>query len=376
MYKQSRDFALKRLLKEVVQSSKPVEKIPPEHESAWWRPTDNHLKAMGSECFTALKSSEKDIFGWTPLHYAVTTGKLEQIKESKSLPILADMASRTPVHYAAQRESHLILQALLGTEKIQKEQGRDAANKAKREGMPPLHLTAQPGKVKLLLQYTDEINLRDRWGRTALYLAAENGSIDIVKVLLGDNENNPKAKIDIECNNRLQRRTALHAASASRHHSILTLLAGKNGRGLSWKDSDQKTALELAVANDCELSIMALVKVFGNRESLALEAPAPKKETKLQWSRLDRPEQDWSTSRKSTFKEDKIAAASKSLEKVEGVKGVLTDEPASGIFVQMDNNIFEICHWKEALDLSILGGYKKALVKMIELAEGTSRKET
>lgn len=243
-----------------------------------------------------------------------------------------------------------------------------------------MHLAAQSGNaveiVKLLLQYTDEINLRDRWGRTALYLAAENGSIDIVKILLEDNENNPKAKIDIECDNRLQRRTALHAASASRHHSILTLLAGKNGRGLSWKDSDQRTAFELAVANDCELSIMAIVKVFGNRESLALEAPAPKKETKLQWSGLDRPEQDWSTSRKSTFKEDEIAAASKSLEKVEAVKGVLTDEPASGIFVQMDNSIFEICHWKEVLDLSILGGHEKALVKMIELAEGTSRKET
>lgn len=121
---------------------------------------------------------------------------------------------------------------------------------------------------------------------------------------------------------------------------------------------------------------MALVKVFGNRESSALEAPAPKKETRLQWSGLDRPEQDWSTSRKSTFKEDEIAAASKSLERVEAVKGVLMDKPASGIFVQMDNNIFEISHWKEALDLSMLGGHKKALVKMIELAEGTSRKET
>lgn len=182
--KQSRDFALKRLLKEVVQSSKPVEKISSEYESAWWRLTENHSKVMGSECFTALKSLEKDIFGWTPLHYAVTTRKLEQIKESKSLPILADMAGRTPIHYAAQRESHLILQALLGTEKIQKEQGRDAANEVKREGMLPLHLATQSGNameiVKLLLQYTNEINLRDRWGRTALYLAAENGSIDTV----------------------------------------------------------------------------------------------------------------------------------------------------------------------------------------------------
>lgn len=69
-----------------------------------------------------------------------------------------------------------------------------------------MHLAAQSGNaveiVKLLLQYTDEINLRDRWGRTALYLAAENGSIDIVKILLENNENNPKAKIDIECDNR------------------------------------------------------------------------------------------------------------------------------------------------------------------------------
>ncbi|MCJ1342203.1 hypothetical protein MMC31_000383 [Peltigera leucophlebia] len=371
--KQDRELVLERLLKEVIQSSKPVEKIPAEHESAWWCLTDNHFKAMESECFTALKSSEKDIFGWTPLHYAVITGNIEQIKESKSLPILADMAGRTPVHYAAQRKSHLVLQALLGTEKTPKEEGRNAANEVEREGMLPLHLAAQSGKVveivSLLLPYTDEINLRDKWGRTALYLAAENGSLDIIKVLLGNDKNNPEAKIDIECNDRLQRRTALHAAAASKHHNILTMLAGKDGRGLNWKDSDQKTALELAVANDCELSIVALVEAFGIRDSSASEASGPEKEKKLQWSQLERPEQDWSI-------EDELAAAPKSQEKVEAIKGVLADEQASGFSSQQDNKVNEICHWKEALDLSIFGGHRKALVKMIELAEGTSRNET
>lgn len=169
--KQSRDSAFKSLLKDVVQSSKPVEKIPPEHESAWWRLTDDHWKAIGSECYIALKSLEKDIFGWTPLHYAVTTGKLEQVKDSKSLPILADMAGRTPVHYAAKCNSHLILRALLGTEKMQKEQGRDAANEVESEGMLPLHFAAQSGGaaeiVELLLPYTNFYQPQGQMGENA-----------------------------------------------------------------------------------------------------------------------------------------------------------------------------------------------------------------
>lgn len=288
--KQGRDLSFKRLFKEVFQSSKQIQGIPPEHQSAWWRRTEDHLKAMGSES-TALKSSEKDVFGWTSLHYAVTIEKPEQVRESKSLPILADMAGRTPVHYAAKCENHSILQALLGTEKIQREQGRDAANEIEREGMLPLHLAAQSANaveiVELLLPYTNDINLRDKWGRTALYLAAENGSNNIVKALLGENENDPKAKIDIECDDRLKRRTALHIAAASRHHNILTVLAGKDGRGLNWKDSDQKTALELAAENGCELSIKALVQAFKNNDGSVSEAPAPEKEPKLNVSRQE-----------------------------------------------------------------------------------------
>lgn len=331
--KQGRDSLFKRLFKKVVQSSKQVEKIPPEHQSAWCRLTEDHLEAMGSNS-TALKSSEKDVFGWTPLHYAVTIGKQEQVKESKSLPILADMVGRTPVHYAAKCESHSVLQALLGTKNTQREQGRDAANEVEGKGMLPLHLAAQSGSageiVKLLLSYTNDINFRDKWGRTALYLAAENGSENIVEILLGKNEDDQKAKIDIECDDRLKRRTALHVAAASRHHNILSLLAGKDGRRLNWKGSDQKTALELAAANGCELSIKALVQVFGNRDGLVSEAPAPEKERELHgnWQEMS------------------------------------------------DNKVTHICHWKEALDLCIIDRHKKALIMMIKLAEGTSQQET
>lgn len=64
-------MAFKDVLKEEVYNtplSKPDYKIPIEHRSAWWRLTDDHLKAMEFKCSTDLKSSERDIFGWTPLH--------------------------------------------------------------------------------------------------------------------------------------------------------------------------------------------------------------------------------------------------------------------------------------------------------------------
>lgn len=195
-------------------------------------------------------------------------------------------------------------------------------------------------------------------------------------ILLGNNENDPKAKIDIECDDRLQRRTALHAAAASRHHKILTILAGKDGRGLNWKDSDQKTALELATANGCELSIIALVKAFANRGNWASEATAPSKYRKPRSSRLKKPEQGWSKHRQSIVKRDELAVAPRSPETIEAAEGSLADEPTSEFFPQEDNKVIEICHWREAVDLSILSGHRKALVKMIELADGTSRNET
>lgn len=165
-------------------------------------------------------------------------GNRNQVIASKSLPILADMAGRTPVHYAA-KIGHEILENLFGAEIDKK---KNAVNKIEREGMLPLHLAAQSGNavevVKILLPYTNEVNVRDKWGRTALYLVAENGSRDIVEILLGKNGNNPKAEINIECEDRLQRRTALHAAATSRLRNILAMLAGKDGKGLKLKDLD------------------------------------------------------------------------------------------------------------------------------------------
>lgn len=158
-------------------------------------------------------------------------GNRNQVIASKSLPILADMAGRTPVQYAA-KIGHEILENLFGAEIDKK---KNALNKIEREGMLPLHLAAQSGNavevVKILLPYTNEVNLRDKWGRTALYLVAENGSRDIVEILLGKNGNNPKAEIH-------QQRTALHAAATSRLRNILAMLAGKDGKGLKLKDLD------------------------------------------------------------------------------------------------------------------------------------------
>lgn len=103
-------------------------------------------------------------------------------------------------------------------------------------------------------------------------MAAGNGSREIVEILLEMNGNNPRADISIKCDDRLHQRTALHAAVASKHHSILAKLAGIDGMELNWKDLELKTALELAVENDCKLSIAALVKVFGSTHILAGEA--------------------------------------------------------------------------------------------------------
>ena len=373
--KQGRDLAFKDVLKEEVYNiplSKPDYKIPIEHRSAWWRLTDDHLKAMEFQCSTGLKSSEKDIFGWTPLHYAVITGDRKQIVESKVLSILADMAGRTPVHYATKRGDYEILENLLGAEIGKK---KDTANKIEREGMLPLHLAAQSGNfveiVKLLLPYTNDVNLRDKWGRTALYLVAENRCRDIVEILLGKNNNDAKAEISIICDDRLQRRTALHAATTSRHHNILAMLAGKDGVGLKWKDLDQKTALELAVANDCELSVSALVRIH---ESTHI----PEREINLQQMFPARPVPYQSSRRKSTAIEDTNAIVSR-FRKSQSTRGSRYRESGKSNHIrgsQVDNETIEMCHWEEALDMSIISGRRKALVKMIELSTGTSREKT
>lgn len=57
-----------------------------------------------------------------------------------------------------------------------------------------------------------------------------------------------------------------------------------------------------------------------------------------------------------------MLADPKSQEKIEAIKG--------------DNKVNDICHWKEALDLTVIGGHREALILMIKLAEGTPLMET
>lgn len=114
-----------------------------------------------------------------------------------------------------------------------------------------------------------------------MYLTVENRSNNIIKILLKKNKNDPKAKIDIKCNNWLQQRTALHIAAASRHYSILNLLACKDDRGLNWKDFDHKTALELVATNGYKLVIIKLVQAFGKKNGLVSKAFVSEKESEI-----------------------------------------------------------------------------------------------
>jgi ankyrin len=149
------------------------------------------------------------------LHAAIEGGNLNvfEILKARGAQIEPCLENTTTLmHTAATYDRVTIMRKLL---KLQ----RDAINVADQTGKTPLHLAAQNGHVgvvNLLLNAGSNVHTKDRTGMTPLHFAAAEGNEKIVKILLQVGAD-PNAQ-----DNR--RRTSLKVAADSGHVLLTTVL--------------------------------------------------------------------------------------------------------------------------------------------------------
>ncbi|KAF7548810.1 hypothetical protein G7Z17_g6804 [Cylindrodendrum hubeiense] len=123
----------------------------------------------------------------TALYNAVVKGRTKVVKELLKLkkgganPNIANNRGRTPLHSAASRGYHIILENLLFMDDI------NVSPKDIQFGYTPLHHACSKDHrdvVKTLLEYGAEVNARSMKNWTPLHIAAKRGNAEIVEELL------------------------------------------------------------------------------------------------------------------------------------------------------------------------------------------------
>lgn len=106
--------------------------------------------------------------------------------------------------------------------------------------------------AELLIQKDANPNLEDKFNRTALYYAANNGNEPMTRLLLGCQG----CRANIKASNK-KGDTALHAAARNGHYTICDMMLTVNPTSVNTVDSDLRTPLHFAAKNAyfnlCEL---------------------------------------------------------------------------------------------------------------------------
>ncbi|RYP60658.1 hypothetical protein DL769_008034 [Monosporascus sp. CRB-8-3] len=191
-----------------------------------------HKKLKGD-----LDPQARDMFNWTPLHYAAARGNssaVNRLLNMNSNPNAVDIAEWTPLHYAIQATDD---------ESIVRDLPQTGANvdPAGRDGICPLHCAARKvaGKfTDVLLQGGANVDVPDNSGMTPLHWAAYTGSVEPLKALLRRGAYRA-ARDDYD-------RTPLHLAALKGEHRAI--------------DRDGRTPLHLAAMRGYQMETAELLK--------------------------------------------------------------------------------------------------------------------
>lgn len=154
--------------------------------------------------------------------------------EMGASPTAKDDNGNGPIHWAASLGHGLIVRALLieGAE----------VDEPDRVGRTPLHLAIASGDnvgvLALLAAGACPRHHRDSDGLSALDFAAWNGSVDVMKTLLGRGA-------DVNARGS-EGRGVLHMAAERNQVGVIQLLARETGVQVDWKDDSGITPLHLA----------------------------------------------------------------------------------------------------------------------------------
>jgi ankyrin repeat protein len=145
---------------------------------------------------------------------AVRANDIELVLELIDVSFEEGGEKRLPIHVAAGRGFTAIASALLNG-------GRFSVNTKTKRGQGALHIAAARGHsdiVRLLLEKGCDVNLRDDMQATALHLAADNGDVRVMRLLLG----HPGTEVNLKDRMGF---TPLHLAAANgKLEAVRTLL--------------------------------------------------------------------------------------------------------------------------------------------------------
>ena len=187
----------------------------------------------------------RDIFGWTPLHYATARGDVGVIKALIKMGAdsnVRDLAEWTPLHYAIgggilgeqidKKDLESIIWALL-------QNGSDTGIRG-RDGIAPIHLAAaaRNSSMRVLLQAGANPEIQDNSRKTSLHWAAFAGNTNGIRELFQKGIYSG-ARDDYG-------RTPLHLAAVAGRHEAARELLEKGPGDRDTVDRDGRTALHLA----------------------------------------------------------------------------------------------------------------------------------
>ncbi len=151
-----------------------------------------------------------------PLHEAVETGDIDQVKQAIAEGAdvdQVDYASRLPLFLAASKGHAAIAELLI-------EKGADVSMEYQLLGWRSLHVAANKGHldvVEILIEHGADVNAAHReTGKTPLHTAAEGGRLPIVESLIAKGA-------DVNARDNVNARP-IHYAAASAHSDVVELL--------------------------------------------------------------------------------------------------------------------------------------------------------
>ncbi|KAF2865279.1 ankyrin repeat-containing domain protein [Massariosphaeria phaeospora] len=168
----------------------------------------------------------QDIFGWSPLHYAVlccpddnvSQRVFEDGQQARDHSLLQNKSGKTLFHHAAVYQPNRLerMIQLYGL-------GKQAATVTARNGMWPIHYAARSGAiclVKLLKQFVAEPIPANSFGRTILHHGVVSDHIGVVKYLVNDKN------VSEPCGDELSRRSPLHFALSHCGNNVKRIFFG------------------------------------------------------------------------------------------------------------------------------------------------------
>ncbi|KAL3321290.1 hypothetical protein Ciccas_000046 [Cichlidogyrus casuarinus] len=183
----------------------------------------------------------------TPLFLAMefhSTKTLQKLLKNEASFRTMDISMKTCIFVAVEKNRPQALKILLD-KSLQTEDFSTLVNQGDSNNCTPLHIAAGNGgieAVKLLLE-SKKINTlaREYQGKTALHLAAQNGHLKVMEMLL---DNTPRLldKPDINYD------TALHKAAQAGHVSVVEFLLQKKSK-FTKRNKSNRSALDLAARN-------------------------------------------------------------------------------------------------------------------------------